>query len=86
MVPDETRKRRRFFFSMTTLIVGMQNLVLVLETSMSVMAILEALIMENCGIVQQKDLPKCLDGVAVYSTNPQNVIVLAWLTAQQTFY
>jgi len=51
-----------------------------------VVANLEALIMENCGIVQQKDLHKCLVGVAVYSTNPQNVIVLAWLTAQQTFY
>lgn len=35
MIPDETRKRRGFFFSMTTLIAGMQNLVLVLETSMS---------------------------------------------------
>ncbi|HEX6671788.1 MAG TPA: hypothetical protein VF084_06110 [Nitrososphaeraceae archaeon] len=35
MIPDETRKRRRFFFSKTTLIGGMQNSVLALETSMS---------------------------------------------------
>ena len=48
------------------------------------MAILEAFIKENYGIVQQNDLHKCLDGVAEDSTNPQNVMVSASLTAQQS--